>query len=117
MYLIVSIIYGVCILTLFVLNIADAAHPCVTTHQEYAQQAGRLYGFLVPCVHMRPISIAAQQFAVRPWRHQTATPVAVAFQQRIESPVNAGESNLSECFARDCLISVRRFSELNSTIN
>lgn len=72
---------------MFVTVAADARVPW---HEEYTEQARRVHRVVFPRVHLRAITVAAEQPAGRPRCHQATSATTVAIQLWIQQTINAG---------------------------
>jgi hypothetical protein len=82
----------------FLTLIAVAAHSRLATDEEHFEQARRLHRVVVPCIHLRSLAVAVEQLAGWTRCDEATTAAVVAFEQRIESTLDAGEDLM--CLAR-----------------
>ena len=66
----------------------ESPYPRFTSNEADPEQAGRVHGVVVPRVHLRPESVAAQQPAGGSGRDEAPT-TAAALQQRLEPTLAA----------------------------
>lgn len=74
--------------------IAVTSHSRLTPNQEHIEQAGRFHRVVVPRFYLCSFTVAVEQFAGRSRRNQTSPSTSVAFKQRLQPALHAGEQKV-----------------------